>query len=159
MEASPTEAPVIGGGDDHSVNLLTISPPDPLQPISPNQQRDGPSLLSPKDGRDRSVAEKVSQFNTMALQAKQQERKLNDAALQRAVLGREEAEAEVRRLRDEVKVLRQQVEEGKDREKQVSHRLEVVMVSLPLAHNVFPSLTGTDCFSNHRKTTVAPNKP
>lgn len=124
---SPTKAPVIGGGDDHSVNLLTISPPDPLQPISPNQQREGPSLLSPKDGRDKSVAEKVSQFNSIALQAKQQERKITDAALQRAVLGREEAEAEVRRLRDEVKALKQQVEEGKEREKKVSHRLEVVM--------------------------------
>ncbi|KAK1773831.1 hypothetical protein QBC45DRAFT_62371 [Copromyces sp. CBS 386.78] len=125
---SPTKAPVIGGGDDdHSVNLVTISPPDPLQPISYNQQREGPSLLSPKDGRDKSVAEKVSQFNSMALQAKHQERKATDAALQRAVLGREEAEAEVRRLREEVKVLRQQVEEGKEREKTVSHRLEVVM--------------------------------
>ncbi|EGO56042.1 hypothetical protein NEUTE1DRAFT_82979 [Neurospora tetrasperma FGSC 2508] len=124
---SPKEPPVIGGGDDHSVNLLTISPPDPLQPISHNQQREGPSLLSPKDGRDNSVAEKVSQFNSMALHAKQQERKTTDAALQRAVLGREEAEAEVRRLREEVKVLRQQVEEGKEREKKVSHRLEVVM--------------------------------
>ncbi|KAK3951903.1 hypothetical protein QBC32DRAFT_153771 [Pseudoneurospora amorphoporcata] len=125
---SPTKAPVIGGGDDdHSVNLVTISPPDPLQPISHNQHRQGPSLLSPKDGRDKSVAEKVSQFNSMALQAKHQERKATDAALQRAVLGREEAEAEVRRLREEVKVLRQQVEEGKEREKTVSHRLEVVM--------------------------------
>ena len=81
-----------------------------------------------EDLRDSSVHDKINQFNTLAMQSKQLERKTADAALKRAMLGREEAEAEMRRYRDECRALRKQVEEGKERERKVGERLETVMV-------------------------------
>lgn len=96
------------------------------------------SLGSPgKKGhsRDSSVSDKINQFNTLASQSKHLERKNADAALKRAVLGREEAEAEVRKYRDdvhkykdEVRTLKKEVEEGRNRERKVGERLETVMV-------------------------------
>lgn len=61
--------------------------------------------------------------------SKQLERKTADAALKRAMLGREEAESEMRRYRDEVRGLRRYVDEGRERERKVGERLETVMVS------------------------------
>lgn len=89
-----------------------------------NQQRDSTS----------SVYDKISQFNNMSIsmQTKQLERKTADAALKRAMLGREEAEAELRKQKEELKGLRKAVEEGKERERRVGERLETVMVSFPL---------------------------
>jgi seryl-tRNA synthetase len=103
-----------------------------LQPVSSdrfNQQRD---TRRGEDGQRDSitVSDKISQFNSLAVQSKQLERKTADAALKRAMLGREEAEAEMRRYRDEARALRKQVEEGKERERRVGERLETVMVSL-----------------------------
>lgn len=89
------------------------------------------SLMSPNRGhsRDSSVHDKISQFNTLAaVQSTKHERKVDAAALKRAVVGREEAEADVRRYREEVRSLRKQVEEVKDRERRVAERLETVMV-------------------------------
>ena len=57
-----------------------------------------------------------------------QRRKDGEAALKRAVLGREEAESETRRLREENHLLRHDVEEGRARERRVGERLEGVMV-------------------------------
>jgi len=74
------------------------------------------------------VHDKVAQFNTLAFQGKQLERKANDAALKRAMLGREEAESEMRRYREETRALRRHIEEGKERERKVGERLETVMV-------------------------------
>ncbi|KAL1855388.1 hypothetical protein Daus18300_011106 [Diaporthe australafricana] len=88
------------------------------------------SLGSPtKKGhsRDSSVSDKINQFNTLASQSKHLERKNADAALKRAVLGREEAEAEVRKYRDDVRALKKEVEEGRNRERKVGERLETVM--------------------------------
>lgn len=118
----------------------------PLQPMSHNSQRDREStLFSPThasrgrgltlgavtdNGRDSSVHEKINQFNSLAVQSKQLERKTADAALKRAMIGREEAEAETRRYRDEARSLRKLVEEGKERERKVGERLETVMVCL-----------------------------
>lgn len=76
------------------------------------------------------VQDKVAVFNSLAYQGKQLERKTNDAALKRAMLGREEAESEMRRYREEARSLRRQVEEGKERERRVGERLESVMVCL-----------------------------
>ncbi|OAA57573.1 hypothetical protein SPI_07232 [Niveomyces insectorum RCEF 264] len=114
--------------------------PTPLQTVSPervNQQREPPaSLFSATgngssqpglDGSTASVTDKISQFNTLAMQSKQLERKTADAALKRAMLGREEAETEMRRYRDEVRQLRKQLDEGRDRERRVGERLETVM--------------------------------
>lgn len=117
----------------------------PLQPMSHNQQRErDPALLSPTqtrgrgltlgastdNARDSSVHEKINQFNSLAVQSKQLERKTADAALKRAMLGREEAESEMRRYRDECRMLRRAVEEGRERERKVGERLETVMVCL-----------------------------
>ncbi|GAB1312781.1 hypothetical protein MFIFM68171_02991 [Madurella fahalii] len=110
----------------------------PLQPLSHNAQRESslfPTLqhhrgMAVPDNaapRDSSVHEKINQFNSLAMHSKQLERKTADAALKRAMLGREEAEAEMRRYREEARMLRKQVEEGKDRERRVGERLEAVM--------------------------------
>ncbi|PHH60539.1 hypothetical protein CDD81_1586 [Ophiocordyceps australis] len=94
----------------------------PLQTASPervNQRRDG------------SVLDKISQFNSLsvAMQSRQLERKTADAALKRAMMGREEAEAEMRRLREETTRLQNAVDEGRERERRVGQRLESVMES------------------------------
>ncbi|KAI0880135.1 uncharacterized protein GGS22DRAFT_175952 [Annulohypoxylon maeteangense] len=102
----------------------------PLQPISSdraNQQRD--------QARDSDVHDKIRQFNNMthngpagaASMSRQLERKTADAALKRAMLGREEAEGEMRRYRDEARTLRKQIEESRSRERKVGERLEDIM--------------------------------
>ncbi|KAL6864177.1 hypothetical protein J3F83DRAFT_766731 [Trichoderma novae-zelandiae] len=112
----------------------------PLQMASPdrvNQRRDTlfATLRAPgasEDGctsRESPVHDKISQFNnlSMSMQSRQLERKTADAALKRAMLGREEAEAEIRRLKDDARDLRQEIDEGKERERRVGERLETVM--------------------------------
>ncbi len=84
----------------------------------------------PHHSRDSSVHNKISQFNSLTVQSKHLERKTADAALKRAMLGREEAESEMRRYRDEAKALRKQIDEGRERERKVGERLETVMVGL-----------------------------
>jgi preprotein translocase subunit SecD len=105
----------------------------PLQAITPervNQQRDSIISTLRNETRDSSVHDKISQFNNLsvAMQSKQLERKTADAALKRAMLGREEAEAELRRYKEEAKSLRKAIEEGRERERRVGERLETVMV-------------------------------
>lgn len=89
--------------------------------------------------RDSEVFDKIKQFNHLATSGggpvshmamtKQLERKTADAALRRAMLGREEAEGEMRRYREEVRALRSAVDEGRERERKVGERLETIMVS------------------------------
>lgn len=114
------------------------SPGTPLFQVSPervnrNQENESPAMSVHRESklhsRESSVHEKVAAFNTLAFQGKQLERKTNDAALKRAMLGREEAESEMRRYRDDARALRRQVEEGRLREIKVGERLESVMVS------------------------------
>jgi preprotein translocase subunit SecD len=120
------------------------SPGGPLQAATAervNQQRERESIFSHLRGgsRDSSVHDKISQFNNLSvsMQSKQLERKTADAALKRAMVGREEAESELRRYREENKALRKAVEEGKEREKKVGERLETLMVcTLPSSHVV-----------------------
>ncbi len=111
------------------------SPGTPLFQVSPervNQQRfegnPSPLTAAGRHSRESSVHDKVAKFDSLAVQSKALERKTNDAALKRAMLGREEAENEMRRYREEVRILRKQVDEGKDRERKVGERLESVMV-------------------------------
>ncbi|KAH6891252.1 hypothetical protein B0T10DRAFT_306564 [Thelonectria olida] len=112
---------------------LPGSPGGPLQAVTPervNQQRESIfSHLSRGSSRDSSVHDKISQFNNLSvsMQSKQLERKTADAALKRAMLGREEAETEMRRYKEEVKGLRKSIEEGKERERRVGERLETLM--------------------------------
>lgn len=114
------------------------SPGTPLFQVSPEranrqQENESPTMSVHRESklhsRESSVHEKVAAFNTLAFQGKQLERKTNDAALKRAMLGREEAESEMRRYRDDTRALRRQVEEGRMREIKVSERLESVIVS------------------------------
>lgn len=104
----------------------------PLQAVTPDRANRRDSTMSNlrTDGYESPVLEKISQFNNMSTtQAKQLERKTAEAAIKRAMLGREEAEAEMRRLRDENQALKRSVDDGKDRERKVGERLETVMVS------------------------------
>lgn len=140
---------------DSPKKLAENCPPgSPLNQISPeraNQQKQWDLPTSPtatekgskssKHSRDSSVNEKIAQFNSLAYQGKQLERKANDAALKRAMVGREEAESEMRRYRDEARILRRQVEEGKERERKVGERLESVMVCYRFAHQSDHPLT------------------
>ncbi|KAL8950359.1 MAG: hypothetical protein Q9222_003612, partial [Ikaeria aurantiellina] len=118
------------------------SPGTPLFPVSPeraNRQALPQSPALPSDLHDpfksahlrenSDVQNKVAQFNSLSKEAVQR-RKDNEAAMRRAVLGREEAENETRRLKDESKILRRELEEGKARENRVAERLESVMEEL-----------------------------
>ncbi|KAI8960006.1 hypothetical protein F5Y11DRAFT_349936 [Daldinia sp. FL1419] len=122
---------------ENSVSLPGSPGTAPLQPASPdkiNHQREiVPSSPTKSDHlRDSDVHDKIRQFNNLttgpaASMSRQLERKTADAALKRAMLGREEAEAEMRRYREEARALRRQVEESRGRERKVGERLEDVM--------------------------------
>ncbi|KAM0561728.1 hypothetical protein ACHAPJ_002897 [Fusarium lateritium] len=108
------------------------SPGGPLQAATAdrvNQQRESIFSHLRSGSRDSTVHDKISQFNNLSvsMQSKQLERKTADAALKRAMLGREEAETELRRYRDENKTLKRAVDEGKERERKVGERLESLM--------------------------------
>ncbi|KAH7320108.1 hypothetical protein B0I35DRAFT_229019 [Stachybotrys elegans] len=117
-------------GDD--LSQPGTPPGGPLQAMTPeraNMQRDSLFSSLQIEKRDSSVHDKINQFNTLSqtMQSKHLERKTADAALKRAMLGREEAEAEMRRYREEARSLRKAIEEGKERERRVGERLETVM--------------------------------
>ncbi|KAI0906681.1 hypothetical protein F4823DRAFT_631253 [Ustulina deusta] len=109
----------------------------PLQPITPdrvNHQSPMSASLRSSVQRDSDVHDKIRRFNDLshlpsaaASMSKQLERMTADAALKRAMIGREEAESEMRRYREESRVLRRQVEDGRERERKVGERLETVM--------------------------------
>lgn len=116
------------------------SPGTPLFPVSPervNRQalQQSPSLPSSLSdpflgGHARAPSDvqgKVAQFNNLSKENAQRRRD-NEAALQRAILGREEAEGETRRLKEEHRLLRKEIEEGRGRERRVGERLEALMV-------------------------------
>ena len=122
------------------------SPGFPLFPVSPersNRQHfpQSPSLpsdlascqkdpfVSSHSRASSDVQGKVAQFNNLSKEAIQR-RKENEAALRRAVVGREEAEGETRRLKEETKLLRKELEEGRSRERRVGERVEAVMVRI-----------------------------
>lgn len=107
----------------------------PLQPLSLDRvNHQNPMLASIRSDaqRDSDVHDKIRQFNNLAhnttSMSKQLERMTADAALRRAMIGREEAETDMRRYREEARVLRRQVEDGRERERKVGERLETVMV-------------------------------
>lgn len=79
------------------------------------------------------VQGKVAQFNSLSKEAIQR-RKDNEAALKRAVMGREEAENETRRLKEENRILRKEIEEGRGRERKMAERIEGVVVGDSESH-------------------------
>ena len=103
----------------------------PLQSLSPDKVNQQTQSDHRRSESQSSVHDKVSQFNNLSVPTtgRSLERKTADAALKRAMIGREEAETEARRLKDEIKVLSRTIEDGKDRERKVGERLEAVMVS------------------------------
>lgn len=136
---------------DPPVNKFIGSPERgnlPLWPVSPSRENRLPTSTSPslpsvsptRNGHDRfapshtrggsDVQSKVAAFNNLTKEAAQRKRD-NEAALKRAVLGREEAESEARRLKEEGDALRREIEEGRGRERRVGERLEGVMVGDP----------------------------
>jgi hypothetical protein len=60
-------------------------------------------------------------------------RKRHEAELRRAQIAREEAESDVKRLREEVRRLKKEGDDGRDRERKVARRLEVVQVRQPIS--------------------------
>ncbi|KAL8995187.1 MAG: hypothetical protein Q9169_005020 [Polycauliona sp. 2 TL-2023] len=110
--------------------LLPISPeranrqPLPPSPSLPSNLHDPLKMAHPKEASD--VQNKVAQFNSLSKEAVQR-RKDNEAAMRRAVLGREEAENETRRVKEEYNGLRKEFDEGKARERKVAERIESVM--------------------------------
>ncbi|KAI8634044.1 hypothetical protein F5Y19DRAFT_197665 [Xylariaceae sp. FL1651] len=120
----------------------------PLQPVSHdrvNHQNTMLASIQSDTQRDSDVHDKIRQFNNLAhlhpantvSMSKQLERKTADAALRRAMIGREEAETEMRRYREEARALRKQVEEGRERERKVGERLETVMESYGRAKETY----------------------
>ncbi|KAH8156484.1 hypothetical protein CIB48_g11762 [Xylaria polymorpha] len=124
-----------------------VMDPTPLQPISPDRvNHQNPMLASTRTSaqRDSDVHDKIRQFNNLshlapgaASMSKQLERMTADAALKRAMIGREEAESEMRRYREEARALRRQVDEGRERERKVGERLETVMESYGRAKETY----------------------
>lgn len=121
------------------------SPGTPLFPVSPERVNRQPLPQSPSlpsnlsdpflSGHARAPSDvqgKVAQFNNLSKENAQRRRD-NEAALQRAVLGREEAEGETRRLKEEHRLLRKEIEEGRGRERRVGERLEALMVGTSIA--------------------------
>ena len=120
------------------------SPGSPLNLTSPdrvNKQRIGidmngsprAKMFSPeRSARESSVFEKAAKFDQLAVQGKPLERRANDAALRRAVLGREEAEEQARRYKEELKQARADAHESKERELKVSRKYETAQVYLAL---------------------------
>ena len=106
---------------------LPALPLSPSLPSNLNNLRDDPFALHSRNTSD--VQGKVTQFNNLSKEVVQR-RKDNEAALKRAVVGREEAEGETRRLREECRTLRKEIEEGRGREQRVGERLEGVMEEL-----------------------------
>ena len=106
---------------------LPALPLSPSLPSNLSNFHDDPFSMHSRNTSD--VQGKVAQFNNLSKEAVQR-RKDNEAALKRAVVGREEAETETRRLREEYSTLQKEIEEGKGRERRVGERLEGVMEEL-----------------------------
>ena len=119
-------------------------PGTPLFPVSPeraNQQKQqAPPLLhniiasSPSmpnlgtvSRSSSDVQGKVAQFNLLSKDVTERRRE-NEAAVRRAVLGREEAENETRRAKEECRRLTRELEESRWRENKVAERLDRAMV-------------------------------
>ncbi|KAH0550908.1 hypothetical protein GP486_007728, partial [Trichoglossum hirsutum] len=124
---------------------VPATPGTPLFPISPERANKqslnhaipnspSASILS-FHGHTRNnsdVQGKVDKFNSLTKEVSER-RKANEAALKRAVVGREEAENETRRTKDELKRLRAELSEGKDREKKAGDRMERILEDLHFA--------------------------
>lgn len=118
------------------------APGAPLHPVSPeraNQQKRSRPEIPPSPSlpnipgfaqalMSADVRSKVAQFNSLDTKDVTERRRGHEAALRRAVLGREEAENETKRAKEEIEELNHELEEYKRREEKVARRLERAMV-------------------------------
>ncbi|KAB8556633.1 hypothetical protein FH972_025669 [Carpinus fangiana] len=89
----------------------------------------------PKHVRQNSdVQGMVARFNSLDIKDHAELRKRDEAALRRAQMGREEAETELRRIREEARRLEKEQAESKDQLRKVMKRNDVLMVG----HNLVP---------------------
>lgn len=100
-------------------------PPSPSLPSELARLRD--PFASSHTRTTSEVQDKVAQFNSLSKEAIQRRRD-NEAALKRAIMGREEAESETNRLKDECWLLKKELEEGRGKERKVCERLEELRV-------------------------------
>lgn len=100
-------------------------PPSPSLPSELARLRDPFSAGHTRTSSEVQV--KVAQFNNLSKEAIQR-RKDNEAALKRAIMGREEAESETSRLKGESQLLKKELEEGRVKERKVCERLEELRV-------------------------------
>lgn len=114
--------------------LLAVSPERANRqhlPPSPSLPSELARLRDPFDSShtrtSSEVQVKVAQFNSLSKEAIQRRRD-NEAALKRAIMGREEAESETTRLKDESWRLKKELEEGRGKERRVCERLEELRV-------------------------------
>jgi hypothetical protein len=113
-------------GSDPGHDLSSTPSSTPLSPMSEQRYNksafssslrslDDMSELTPRGLHKHDVQGKVQQFNKLAQESLEKKRQ-QEAALKRAVLGREEAENEGRRLRETVKALRKELDDSMFRE-------------------------------------------
>lgn len=70
----------------------------------------------------------VARFNSLDIKDHAELRKRDKAALERAQMGREEAESELKKTREHIRALKKEQDESKDRERKVMRRIDVLMV-------------------------------
>lgn len=100
-------------------------PPSPSLPSELARLRD--PFASSHTRTSSEVQVKVAQFNSLSKEAIQRRRD-NEAALKRAIVGREEAETETSRLKEESRLLKKELDEGRCKERRVCERLEELRV-------------------------------
>ena len=100
-------------------------PPSPSLPTELARLRD--PFGSSHTRTSSEVQIKVAQFNNLSKEAIQRRRD-NEAALKRAIMGREEAESETIRFKEEGRLLKKELEEGRVKERRVCERLEELRV-------------------------------
>lgn len=100
-------------------------PPSPSLPSELARLRDPFATSHTKTSSEVQI--KVAQFNSLSKEAIQRRRD-NDAALKRAIMGREEAESETNRLKEESRLLKKELDEGRVKERKVCERLEELRV-------------------------------
>ena len=121
----------------------------PLFPLSPERQNRvaqhtspyggglPPSPTMPDLGKHSHVRTSsdvqcmVARFNSLDIKDHAELRRKDEAALKRAQMGREEAEEQVKRHREEGRRLKKELDESSDRERKVMKRLDAVMVRSP----------------------------
>jgi len=111
---------------DQNQRYSTSSMSNALYPVSPertNQQRS-------QHSRESSVSDQVNKFNSMATITRNAERGVNDAALKRAMMAREEAQSEARKYRNENESLRSfEADMRKYKEEAGQYKKEVKIIS------------------------------